>query len=326
MHLRRFFHHRAHDNELARELEAHLQQAIDEYIAQGVTPEEALRRARIRLGSETRIREDIWEWNSLVFLESMLRDWRYAARTLARNPGFAIMTIAVLATGLGANAALFTVVHSVLLKPLPFRDPNRLVMLYERSVDPRFAFNVVAPGIYAEWQKQGQSFTKMAIFGSSSYNLSGSHGQLPEKIETTRCSADFFSTLGVQPAYGRAFEAKDDRLQADATVVLSWGLWKRRFGGDPSIVGTNVLLDGVSYAIIGIAPAWFAYPDMQTEHRELTDRLIADRLTRTFSVIWQRKANLYDMPTPRQVARSHSPATRRFPPRVRTGVGLSRFE
>ena len=265
MHPRRFFRRRVHDNELTRELEAHLQHAIDEYVAQGVPPEEALRRARIRLGSQTRIREEIWEWNSLVFLETMLTDLRYTARTLARTPGFAIMTIAVMAIGIGANAALFTVVHSVLLKPLPFRDPDRLVMLYERSVDPRYPFNVVAPGIYAEWQRQGQSFTQMTICGSGSYNLSGSNGQLPEKVEAARCSAGFFSTLGVQLAYGRAFELTDDRPQADATVVLSWGLWKRRFGGDPSIVGSNVLFDGISYAIVGITPAWFAYPDMQTE-------------------------------------------------------------
>ena len=297
MHLRRFFRRRSHDNELARELEVHVQHEADEFMAQGVAPEEAMRRARVRLGSETRIREEVWEWNSFVFLETALRDLRYAVRTLARSPGFAILTIAVMAIGIGANAALFTVVHSVLLKPLPFREPDRLVMLYERSVDPRFAFNVVAPGIFAQWQKQGQSFTQMAVFGSGSYNLSGGGQQLPEKIEAARCSADFFSTLGVQPAYGRAFDARDDRPQADATVVLSWGLWKRRFGGDPAVVGSNVLLDGVPYTIIGVAPAWFAYPDMQTEmwtpiYHEIAPSAMAELDNHEFNAIARLKVGI----------------------------------
>jgi predicted permease len=265
MKLRRFFCRRAYDRELAQELEVHLQHEVDDAVAGGMNKDEALRRARIKLGSESRIRDEVWEWNSLAFFETLLGDLRHAARTLTRSPGFAILTIAVMALGIGANAALFTVVRSVLLKPLPFRDPDRLVMLYERSVDPRFAFNVVAPGMFSEWRKQAQSFTQMALFGSGSYNLSGGQGQLPEKIESTRCSADFFSVLGVAAAYGRMFYAKDDRPQSDATVVLSWGLWKRRFGGDPSVVGTNVLMDGIPYAILGIAPSWFAYPDIETE-------------------------------------------------------------
>ena len=297
MHLSRFFRRRVHDHELARELEAHLQHEIDEYRAQGFTPDEAQRRARIKLGSETRIRDEVWRWNSLELLESMLRDLRYAVRTLARSPGFATMAIIVLALGIGANTALFTVVHSVLLKPLPFRDPDRLVMLYERSVDPKYAFNVVAPGIYAEWQKQSQSFENVTIFGSGSYNLSGSNGHLPEKIEATRCSAAFFSTLGVQPAYGRLFEANDDRPQADATVVLSWGLWKRRHGGDPSIVGSQALLDGTPYTVIGIVPAWFAYPDLQTEawtpiYHEISPSAMGDLNNHQFSAVARLKPGI----------------------------------
>ncbi len=297
MHLRRFFRRRVHDSELARELEAHLEHEIDEYVAQGFTPQDAMRRARINLGSETGIRDEVWRWNSLELLESILRDLRYAVRTLARCPGFATMAIVVMALGIGANTALFTVVHSVLLKPLPFRDPDRLVMLYERSVDPKYPFNVVAPGIYAEWQKQSQSFENVTIFGSGSYNLSGSNAHLPEKIEATRCSAAFFSTLGVKPAYGRLFEASDDRPQADATVVLSWGLWKRRYGGDPSIVGSQVLLDGIPYTVIGIVPAWFAYPDMQTEawtpiYHEISPSAMTDLDNHEFSAVARLKPGI----------------------------------
>lgn len=265
MRLLRFFRRRDQDAELAQELDAHLRHEIDDYIAQGLSPQEAARRAHLKLGSTARIREDIWKWNSLGLLEGIFRDLSYAARTLTHSPGFAIMAILVMALGIGANTALFTVVHSVLLKPLPFADPDHLVMLYERAVDGKYPYNVIAPGVYAEWQKHAQSFERMAIFGSSSYNLAGDSGQLPEKIEATRASAEFFPTLGVRPAYGRSFDSSDDRPQAEATVVLSWGLWKRRFGGDTSIIGSKISLDGKPYTVIGLMPVWFAYPDAQTQ-------------------------------------------------------------
>jgi putative ABC transport system permease protein len=167
--------------------------------------------------------------------------------------------------GIGANTALFTVVRSVLLKPLPFADPERLVMLYEQSADGKHPYNVVAGGIFQEWQKQSRSFEQMAIWGGSSYNLSGTNGQLPEKVEGGKCSWNFFSTLGVQPIYGRAFLASDDSPDANATVILNWSLWKRRLGGDPSLVGRDILLDGQRWTVIGVLPAWFSYPDPETQ-------------------------------------------------------------
>ncbi len=265
MRLSRFFRRQNEDAELAQELDAHLRHEIDDYVAQGLSAQEATRRAHLKLDSTTRVREDVWKWNSFPPLEGFLRDLSYAARTLSRTPAFATMAILVMALGIGANTALFTVVHSVLLKPLPFAAPDHLVMLYERAVDGKYPWNVIAPGVYAEWQKHAQSFERMAIFGEGSYNLSGDSGQLPERIESSRASADFFPTLGVGPAYGRGFDSSDDRPQAESTVVLSWGLWKRRFGGDLSIVGRNILLDGKPYTVIGIMPASFAYPDVQTQ-------------------------------------------------------------
>ena len=294
MRLLRFFQRRNHDTELARELDAHLQHEIDDLIAQGLTAEEAERRAHIKLGSGARIREDVWQWNSLVFVAGILRDLNHAARTLARAPGFAAMAILVMALGIGANTTLFTVVRSVLLKPLPFPDPNRLVMLYERSSVDQFPYNVIAPGVYREWEKQARCFAGMAIFGGTSYNLSGDSGQLPEKIEATRVAADFFPTLGVPAAYGRTFGASDDRPQAEATAVLSWGLWKRRFGGQASVVGNKILIDGVPHTVIGIMPPWFAYPDAQAQlwtafHREIPPNQLLDLDNHSFMAIARLK-------------------------------------
>lgn len=272
----RFLHRREKDAELAQELDAHLQHESDDYVAQGFTREEATRLAHLKLGNTTRVHEDVWRWNSLG-VESILRDIAYAARTLARSPGFAIMAIAVMALGIGANTALFTVVHSVLLKPLPFPDPDRLVMLYERTTDGKYPFNVIAPGIYAEWEKQSHNFEQMAMFGSNSYNLSSDSGQLPERIESAQVASGFFPALGVKAQLGRVFDASDDNQQAEATAILSWGLWKRRYGSDPAILGRKITLNGKPYTVIGIMPSWFAYPDAQTQlwtalHHEVLPR------------------------------------------------------
>jgi predicted permease len=297
MRLVRVFQRRKRDAELGEELESHLQHEIDELVAQGIPLEEATRRAHLRMGSTRQIRETMWEWNSLNFLEGGLRDMQYATRTLLRSPGFTILAILVMTLGIGANTTLFTVVHSVLLKPLPFANPNRLVMLYERSTDGNHPFNVVAPGVYAQWQKHAQSFEHMSMFGSSAYNLSGDTGQFPERIEIARVSWEFFPTLGVNAAHGRVFEAADDDQKAEATVVLSWGLWQRRFGGEVSVIGRTILLDAKPYSVIGVMPAWFAYPDMQTQgwtalHHEIAPQDLVPLDNHSFFAIARLKAGM----------------------------------
>ena len=196
----------------------------------------------------------------LAGLRVPLIDLKYGARTLLRTPGFAAIAIIVIALGIGANVALFTLVHSVLLKPLPYADPTRLLSLYEVSSDTKFPFNNIAPGVYTEWKKLNQSFTDIAIYGYAGYNLSGDGGQLPESIRAATFSADFLPTLGMRPALGRNFNAADDQPSANPTVILSWGLWKRRFGGDPHIFNQTILLDTRPYTVVGVMPAWFALP------------------------------------------------------------------
>ncbi len=170
-------------------------------------------------------------------------------------------------------------------------------MLYERSIDNNYPFNVIAPGVYAEWQKRAQSFEQMSIFGSGSYNLSGDSGQLAERIESTRVSAEFFPTLGLGLRTVRVFDSNDDRPQADAAVVLSWGLWKRRLGGDTSILGRSILLDGRPYNVIGIMPAWFAYPDAQTQvwtafHHEIPPQELVALDNHSFAAIARLKSGV----------------------------------
>ena len=244
------------------ELQFHLDHQIAENLAAGMTREEARHAAMRLFGNPTVLKEharDTWGW---LWLENFARDLRYAARGLARTPGFAIVAILVVALGIGATTALFTVVRSVLLKPLPFQDPARLIRLYEHSADERFPFNASAGGVFAEWKKQSTGFSDLAIFRlESEYGLSGAGGELPEKVRASECSWNLFPMLGVAPALGRGFTASDDQPSANATVLLSWGLWKRRFGGDPSILNYAIHLDEKSYTVIGVMPAWFAYPE-----------------------------------------------------------------
>jgi putative ABC transport system permease protein len=255
------------DEDLERELHSDLKLEEQEQRENGLAPEEARYAALRSFGNPALIREQThatWSWSGL---ESFARDLRFSLRTLRRTPGFTIIAILVMALGIGANVALFTVVRGVLLKPLPFEDPDRLVMLYETGLyenDPP-GYNVVAGGMYAEWKKQNQSFSDLALVQDNRVGLSGSGGQLPEKLASAEFSWDLLHTLGVQPALGREFTQADDSPSANGTVLLSWGLWKRRFGGDRAILNQTIYLDAMPYTVIGIMPAGFDFPAPATQ-------------------------------------------------------------
>ncbi len=262
MQLKMLLHRGREAQRLDAELDFHLEQQIAENMAAGMSREEARYAARRAFGNATLLRErarETWSWNGA---EMFFQNMRISMRTLARTPCFAFLSILVMAIGIGANVALFTVVRSVLLKPLPFKDPGRLMRLYEHSADDKFPFNEVAGGTFAEWKKQSHSFSDMAIVSTSGeYNLSGAGGELPERVRAVEFSWDLLPTLGVEPAFGRGFTAADDKPSANATTILSWGLWKRRFGGDPSMLNQTIRVNAKAYTVIGIMPSWFVYPE-----------------------------------------------------------------
>jgi predicted permease len=266
MQLEMLVHRRREAQRLDAELRFHLEQQIAENVANGMTPDEARYAARRVFGNPTLLGEqarETWNWNTI---ETALRNLRISIRTLARTPGFAFISILVIAIGIGANVALFTVVRSVLLKPLPFKEPGRLIRLYEHSSDDKFPYNMSAGGIFAEWKKQSRSFSDLAILSASEdYNLSGAGGQLPEKVRGAACSWNLFPTLGVEPAVGRNFTLAEDQSSANGTVILSWALWKRRFGGDAAILNQTIRLNAKTYTVIGVMPSWFAYPEQRVQ-------------------------------------------------------------
>ncbi len=256
------FHRGQASRQLDDEIRFHLDRQIAENIVAGMTPDEARSAALRTFGNPALLREQSrasWSWNGL---ESLLRDLRFAFRALRRTPGFTAIAILVMALGIGANVALFTVVRSVILKPLPFKDPDRLLMLYEDSVRTPGTpdYNPVAGGIYQEWKKQNHTFSDLALVGNTRVGLSGSSGQLPEKLYGALFSWDLLPTLGVRPALGRNFVQAEDSPSANGTVLLSWGLWKRRFGGNPAILNQSILIDAVPHTVIGVMPAWFDFP------------------------------------------------------------------
>ena len=199
----------------------------------------------------------------------LIRDLRYAMRQLRRAPGFTIMSIAVIAIGIGATTSLFTVVRSVMLRPLPFRDPDKLVMIFEhfrnnRLDNPSSYYNPVAPADFYDWRAQTHGFEDMAAIRSGSFNLTGEHGELPEVVQGRGGSWNLFPLLGVNAAIGRTFTASEDRPDGDV-VMLTWSIFVRRFAGDASIVGKQIHLAGTPYTVVGVLPKWFTYPDERTQ-------------------------------------------------------------
>ena len=281
-------------DELDSELQFHIEQQIAENRMAGMSEDEARRAAMLTFGNPAVLRDEArgsWQWSGL---EEAWRDLRQSTRSLLRTPGFSVVAMVVLALGIGANVALFTLVNSVLLKPLPFPAPARLVRVYESDARGRFNYNIVAGHSFADWREQSRSFEQMGIEKESSYSLSGTGGQLPEVIRSEQASWTVFPLLGVRAAMGRLFASSDDRRNAESTAVLSWGLWKRRYGGSPSIIGQTILLDARPFTVIGVLPAWFNYPSDRIQlwtalYHERSPELMSLYVAHNFDVVARLK-------------------------------------
>jgi len=186
-------------------------------------------------------------------METLIKDIRYGVRGLWKRPGFTAVAVLTLALGIGANTAIFSVVNAVLLKPLQFRDPDRLVMIWEDATFAGFPRNTPAPANYVDWKTQTQSFEDVAASAESTFNLTGDGD--PERVTAYKVTANFFPLFGVPPALGRGFTADDDRPGAQKVAVLSHALWQTRYGSDPQIVNRDIQLDGEKYTVLGVMPA-----------------------------------------------------------------------
>jgi predicted permease len=213
-------------------------------------------------------------------LDNAWKDLRFALRQLANRPGFTVTAITVLALGLGANAAIFSVVNAVLLQALPFPHAEKLMGIFEREVGDDEPYNLVAPGNYLDWRRDAHSFQQIAATREISFNFS-SKGQAltPERIPGSACSANLFQTLEVSPTIGRGFQEHDDQPNSPYVAVISYEIWKQRFGGSPDVLHQQIRLDENNYSIVGVMPEGFHYPrrDVQvwvTLNRSLTPKAL----------------------------------------------------
>jgi len=243
------------DREFAEELESHLALHIEDNLRAGMSPEEARRQAQIKLGGVTQTQELHREQRGIPMLETLLQDLRFGLRMLRKNPGFSLIAVLTLALGIGANTAIFSLVNGILLRPLPYHEPDRLVLLSDKGRDG-VRMSISYPN-YSDWRERAQSFEGMASVRSQLFNLTGI--DRPAQLRGRMVNWNFFDLLGVQPQLGRRFVAEDDRYGAARTALLSHRMWQEKFGAEAGIIGKKVLLDDEPYEVIGVLPPGFEY-------------------------------------------------------------------
>ena len=247
------------DREFARELESHLDLATQENVRRGMSPDEARRLARLEVGGVTLRREEHHEQLGFPAVDGLRRDVVLGVRNLRRNPGFAVASVATLALGLGANTVIFGLINTVFLRPLPYPEPDRLVNVWRSQVAEPDELSITSAPNFHDWERENHVFSQMALFDSAGkgYNLS-SDGE-PERVPGLRVSAGLFAVLGVQPYLGRTFTREEETQGRHRVVVLGYPLWQRRYGGNRSIVGQPVRVDGQTYTVVGVMPAGFGF-------------------------------------------------------------------
>lgn len=261
-HLRGLFSGRRLDRELSAEIDDHLRLLTERFIGQGLAPRDARQAARRQFGGITQLQEHLREERGAPFFENLARDLAFSMRMARKQPGFSMILIGILALGIGANTAVFSLVNGILLHPLHFPHPEKLVALFERNVvNNGDVDNPVAPANYLDWRKQTTALDEIAAISYARLNLSGAADSIaPERIDVCACSANLFDTLGVAPAIGRSFRPDEDVPGARTAVIISDALWKRRFDASPAVLSSTIKLDSRFYTVIGVMPADFSYP------------------------------------------------------------------
>ncbi len=282
MSLRRYFRRRHWDAERVQEFEAHIQNEIDDNLARGMSREVARRQAYLKFGNPARVREEIWKMNSIAPLENLLRDGRYAWRTLLRNPGYALVAVLTLGLGIGANTAIFTVINGVLLRPLPYAESRQILHLDQvaarLSPDP-IGFSVQE---IRDYREQNHVFSDLAEYHSMTFTLLGTKN--PERVATGVVSANYFDVLGVKPVLGRLITPADESLNAPPVLVLTYAYWMKEFGGDRKIVGRAFEMNDRVHTVVGVLPPLPEYPEANDVYMPTTscpsrssEKMIADR-------------------------------------------------
>jgi putative ABC transport system permease protein len=267
------------DQDFEHELETHLDMLTDENISRGMAPEAARRAARLKLGGLAQLKETNRELRGLPVIETFLQDARYAFRMLRKNPGFTAVAVLTLALGIGANTAIFSVVYAVLLKPLPYTNPDQLFTAFQANTQQGIAETGCSYPNFEEWRAQNHVFSEMAGISAHQLTLTG-RGE-PSVVNTSVVTPELFALLDVKPLAGRIFFPQDGKQGAAPVVLVSEDLWRGRFGADPKLIGTSIDLDKRAFTVIGIIPTAFRTPFSNTR-QEVWIPLVQDPLFSTF--------------------------------------------
>jgi putative ABC transport system permease protein len=256
--LRNLFLSRGVEVDLDQEVRAHLEMLTEENVRRGMPPEEAQRAARIELGGIEQVKEQVRERRMGHWLHSVFADCRYGARQLRKNPGFTAAAALTLALGIGANTYIFSIVDALLLRPIRFPDPGKVVALWERVPNLGIDRNELAPANFLDWRAQNHVFDHIAAQEWWDANLGGV--EYPEHLHGFLVTPDYFATVEAQPMLGRAFLPEEGTPGKDHVAMLTYRLWRDHFSSDPSVVGKPVLLNGIDYTVVGVMGPDYNYP------------------------------------------------------------------
>src|SRR5256886_1161080 len=278
--LRSLFRRKSVEVELDEELRFHFEQQVAKFIQSGLPPQEAKRRARLDFGGVEQLKEEHRDARGVTFIETVLQDIRYGLRTLAKSTGFTVVAMLTLALGIGANTAIFSYVNAWLIKPLPYPQADRLMVLETHDKKRGWTSEPFTSDTdFFDFQKQNTSFEQTVVWTDANFNLTGDGP--PALVEGGRVSWNYFDTLGTKPILGRTFTPDDDRSGAPHVAILSQGLWQSRYAGDPKILGRNIAIGGEAYTVVGVMPGTFQFPLMGLANLwtplALTDKQCADR-------------------------------------------------
>ncbi len=285
MNWRRFFRRDDADAEQREELDFYVDTTAQEYVERGMEPAEARAAARRKLGNTTQVREEVYRMNTFTFIEGLLRDARHAVRTIRTKPGFSLAALLSLALGIGANTAIFSVLNAVLIRPLPYPRSDALVGVFNRLVIQGEVFEdaELSAGMYAACKESARAFDSFGVWIPGAVTVTG-RGD-PEQLVTVTATEGVLPTLGVPAYIGRWFSSEDDTPGSPQTVILSYGYWQRKFGGDRQVLGRTIVIDFIPRQVIGVMPRNFRLvnlaPDLLLPQRFPKSTLRSDELSFT---------------------------------------------
>ncbi|HEV2499877.1 MAG TPA: ABC transporter permease [Terriglobia bacterium] len=314
--LRALFRRGAVEADLSDELRFHYEQEVEKHVNAGLSRQEAQRQAALSFGGIEQTKEECRDARGIRFIETILQDVRYGLRQLRRNPGFTAIAVITLALGIGGTSAIFTYINAWIIKPLPYPHSERLMVFESHNTKIGWTtYGLNSTASFMDFKRQQTSFEKLTLWAGWEFNLTGNGP--PILMDGGRVSWNFFDALGAKPLLGRTFTPGEDRTGADDVAILSEGLWRSRYGGDPKIIGRSIIIGDEAYTVVGVMPAAFQFPLMGIANLwtplALTDKQRADRGSSFFNAFGLLKAGVTEKQALAECATIYARLDKQFP-------------